>query len=43
MRIADIIKNPEMTQAMINKTLIALVAAKQCGQDEQQCKWHRDE
>ncbi len=27
-RIAEIVKNPEMTQAKINKTLIALVAAK---------------
>ncbi|KAI3482370.1 hypothetical protein L1887_54925 [Cichorium endivia] len=28
LRIADIAKNPEMSQAKINKTLIALVAAK---------------
>jgi DASH complex subunit DAM1 len=28
LRIADIVKNPEMSQAKINKTLIALVAAK---------------
>ncbi|KIS70138.1 uncharacterized protein UMAG_05210 [Mycosarcoma maydis] len=28
LRIADVVKNPEMSQAKINKTLIALVAAK---------------